>query len=634
MSRWSTLRSGVSVARNMGWRYMAFRSVYELQRKSGRLRKQFPQDPPFRRYLSLETWKAQPVRFFFQSREALAMPRQPQPALAKRYQQLRQGWFSFFSGPMVQLDQPYNWMRHPQTGYLYNASQHWSLVNDYSSDAGDIKYVWEKARFAFLYDIIRYDYHFNEDCAAYVFQEILSWIDANPVNSGPHYKCSQEISLRVLNWTFALCYYRNAPALTTAVFDKIQFAIYWQLHHVYHNINFSRIAVRNNHALTETLALYLGGLLYPALPGAAAWKADGKAWFEQEIAYQVYEDGTFLQFSMNYHRVVVQLLTWALRLGALNGEQWSEDLKEKARRSLLFLRVSMNDGDGWLPNYGANDGALFFRLNEQHYRDYRPQLQALAALLDLDSGFPEQYEDGYWYGKTAVTGAMPVLHPARSCYSFPAGGYYVCREPDTLTFLRCGNHKDRPSQADNLHLDIWYHGKNILLDAGSYKYNTDERTLRYFMGTASHNTVMLDDHDQMEKGPRFIWYDWTQCNNAALYETAEEYIWEGSISAFRHIGKAIRHQRRIRKRKGFPIWIIEDEVLHKPAGLHLRQLWHTTAPERLHCRATDSAGNILLPVGGDGKHAPLYGVMEDSREIIFTTDQDRIVTELIINNHP
>ena len=34
--------------------------------------------------------------------------------------------------------------------------------------------------------------------------------------------------------------------------------------------------------------------------------------FEKEIDYQIYKDGTYLQFSMNYQRVVVQLLTWVL----------------------------------------------------------------------------------------------------------------------------------------------------------------------------------------------------------------------------------------------------------------------------------------------------------------------------------
>jgi len=630
MNQWNTLKRSVDVARNMGWRYMAFRSVYELQLKSGRLKKNFPEAPPFVQYLSLEQWKASPVRFFFSSRNEMIVPKVPLPSLKERYQQIRQGRFPFFNGPLLDLGQQHNWMQNPDTGYIYDAARHWTTINDYSREAGDIKYVWEKARFAYLYDVIRYDYHYSEDCSGWVFAEILSWISANQVNCGPHYKCSQEISLRVLNWTFALFYYRNAPALTTEVFDKIQYAIYWQLHHVYENINFSRIAVRNNHAITETLALYLGGLLYPQLPGAAKWKASGKYWFEQEIAYQVYADGSFLQFSMNYHRVVVQLLTWALRLAQLNGEHWNGMVLEQSRQSLVFLRASMNDSNGWLPNYGANDGALFFRLNECHYRDYRPQLQALAVLLDMDAALPEPCEDLYWYGLRPGKRLTPVLQPFKSCYQFTAGGYYICREKEGLTFLRCGNHKDRPSQADNLHLDIWYKGMNILMDAGSYKYNTDEATLKYFMGTASHNTVMLGDYDQMEKGPRFIWYNWTQCESANLRETGTEYIWEGVISAFRHVARGIRHFRRVRKMKDRPVWIVEDHIHNKPPGLPMLQLWHTPVPERLKWSAYDRGGKLLQPQRRAGKHAALYGVLEASTEIVFTTDCDKITTEISV----
>ncbi len=45
-----------------------------------------------------------------------------------------------------------------------------------------------------------------------------------------------------------------------------------------------------------------------------------------------------------------------------------------------------------------------------------------------------------------------------------------------LTFIRCGKHKDRPSHADNLHLDIPVEGKNYLTDGGSYKYITEPET--------------------------------------------------------------------------------------------------------------------------------------------------------------
>src|SRR5690606_32684661 len=146
----------------------------------------------------------------------------------------------------------------------------------------------------------RYDYHFNVDLSEFVFSDIESWIDANPTNQGPNWRCSQEISLRILNWCYALFYYENATALTEDRWKKMQHVIYASVHHVYHHINFSRIAVRNNHAITETLFLTVSHLLFPFIPETKKWAEQGLKWFEQEIGYQVYSDGTFLQFSMNY----------------------------------------------------------------------------------------------------------------------------------------------------------------------------------------------------------------------------------------------------------------------------------------------------------------------------------------------
>ena len=135
-----------------------------------------------------------------------------------------------------------------------------------------------------------------------------------------------------------------------------------------------------------------------------------------------------------------------------------------------------------------------------------------------------------------------------------------------MTFIRCGNHKDRPSQADNLHLDVWYKGENILVDGGSYKYNTDQQTLKYFMGTASHNTVMLDDYDQMKKGSRFIWYNWSQRKDAQYEERGEEYYFKGSVNAFSYLSEDIVHQREVIKLKDRPKWVIKDTIVNKPGN--------------------------------------------------------------------
>src|SRR5690606_12177276 len=225
------------------------------------------------------------------------------------------------------------------------------------------------------------DYHYEVDIGEFVFSEIDSWITANPINRGPNWRCSQEISLRIFNWCFALYYYQDSPALTEHRWQRIQQVIYASLHHVYHHIDFSRIAVRNNHAITETLFLALSDIMFPFIPETKKWAKDGLHWFEEEIDYQIYDDGTFLQFSMNYHRVVVQLLSLAISVFEKNQRLFSPHVYGKAHKSLNFLYQCMQDENGKLPNYGSNDGALFFPWTDTDYRDYRPQLNTLHYIL-------------------------------------------------------------------------------------------------------------------------------------------------------------------------------------------------------------------------------------------------------------
>src|SRR5690606_388307 len=303
------------------------------------------------------------------------------------------------SAEKMELGKDYDWLTNPDTGHRYEASKHWSEVQDIDPTVGDIKYVWEKSRFAYLYDVIRHDQFTGTDHAEWVLGEIRSWLNANPINSGPNYKCSQEISLRVLNWTYALHYYQHSPYLKDNLFQSIIHAIYWQLTHVYSNLSFSRIAVRNNHAITECLTLSLAGLFFPFFPEAELWKKKGKAWFEEEILYQVYPDGTFLQFSMNYHRVVIQLFTWAFKSAEFFRERFSTEVYERAYRSIVFLYSCQDNTTGWLPNYGNNDGALFFKLSSCDFRDYRPQLNVLHILLTGHKMYDEGnwQEDAYWF---------------------------------------------------------------------------------------------------------------------------------------------------------------------------------------------------------------------------------------------
>ena len=628
------ITTGIQLIKNMGLRYLFFRISHLIAVKSGILKKKFPVRPHSVALISLEEWKNKLPPFFFYGKNPVGLQRQKSDRLEKVFTDLSSGTVTFFGITKFPLGEDFDWITNPVTKFKYDINKHWSLINDRSEKEGDIKFVWEKARFSFLYDLIRYDYHYNIDCAELAFSEINSFIDKNPVNQGPNYICSQEISLRILNWTFALYYYKDSDYLTEALFQKIMNAIYWQIHHVYHNIRFSRIAVRNNHALTETLLLYLSGLLFPFLPYVKNWSMKGKRWFEKEIGYQVYEDGTYLQFSNNYHRVVVQLLTWGFRLAELNNEKFNPEVYNRAEKSLDFLYNSMDLSSGMPPDYGANDGALFFKLNDQEFRDFRPQLQALSYTLDIQvkdnfGGFTG--EDIFWLGFSQNHTSQVRRLQCNSLSSYPTGGFYIARDKDSMTYVRCGKHKDRPSHADNLHLDIWYKGINYFRDNGSYLYNTEYELLKYFMGTRSHNTVMLEDFDQMLKGPRFTWFNWSQACDAVLKEFDDRFEFEGTIVAFSYLSKSIMHNRKIIKIKDVPKWIVEDDLTGTEKYMK-HQLWHFNPMKEnfIHIKACDAEGKSLTREVKEGWNSPYYGVKERSGYWQYSTAESKIITEIEI----
>lgn len=569
------IKLAIQLYRNMGGRYVMYRVRHEWEKRTGRLKKKHPTHLVLAQPISLSEWKKTKNSFAIGAKEELSILKRPNAKLKENAERILSGEIPFFNAIWLDLGKDYNWLTNPSNGYQYESSIHWSEIPDLTADAGDIKFVWEKSRFSFLLTLIRYDYHFEQDISEHIFSEIESWIDANPVNQGPNWRCSQEISLRIFNWCFALYYYQNSAALTKERWQKIQQVIYASVHHVYHHINFSRIAVRNNHAITETLFLSLSHILFPFMPETKSWASQGLKWFEEEIDYQVYNDGTFLQFSMNYHRVLIQLLSFGMGVYAKNNLQFSELVYQKAYKSLGFLYQCMQDENGWLPNYGSNDGALFFPLSDSDYRDYRPQLNTLHILLTGYSLFKEEdfKEDFYWNGAATLNKDFPVILKKQGMISYEIGGYYLCRENDYLTFIRCGNHKDRPAQADNLHLDIWCKDKNILRDSGTYKYNTDDEKIQYFMGGLGHNSVMVNEKSQMLKGGRFIWYFWTQKTKANWEETDDDYIFTGQIKAFRFLDKKATHSRIVRISKNKPQWIIVDNLKHLKE-YSMKQIWH------------------------------------------------------------
>lgn len=622
------MKRTLQLVRNMGFRYIAYRIGFEIGRKMGMLKARHPSVIEFQSKIRIEEWREMSNLINFQNVE----PESSEAclhALKEKGQRIIKGEICFFSNNWTFLGNNFDWITNPSNNFKYDIQKHWSEIPDLSKEAGDIKYVWEKSRFSWLLTLIRYDYHIKEDLSEFVFSEISSWIQNNPINKGPNWRCSQEISLRIFNWYIALIYYKHSPALTSTIWAQIQDVIFASLHHVYNNINFSRIAVRNNHAITETLFLALSEFLFPFIPETKLWASKGRKWFEEEIAYQIYDDGTFLQFSMNYHRVVVQLLTLGISITEEAGHPFSRVVYDRAYKSLDFLYQCLQEENGWLPNYGSNDGALFFPWSDTDYRDYRPQLNSLHTLLTgkplyQDLLFAEELS--WWNIERDKDSEFKVLNKFYGIKEYPIGGYVLIRDSNTFTFLRCGSHKDRPAQADNLHMDVWIDGVNVLRDSGTYKYNTSIENLNYFMGTPSHNTVVVDGKSQMLKGGRFIWYFWTQKEQCSIAETANEYIFKGTIRAYQYLNKDARITRTVRKIKGEKRWIVTDEV-NGLSEFEKEQVWHLNGVQ-VQFKATEDdhtqSENKITSYNSD-----YYGIKNEGNGISFSFN-NKIETKIIV----
>ncbi|MCD6322258.1 MAG: heparinase II/III-family protein, partial [Clostridiales bacterium] len=285
---------------------------------------------------------------------------------------------------------------------------------------------------------------------------------------------------------------------------------------------------------------------------------------------------------------------------------------------------------GWLSNSGNNDGALFFPLNNNHFRDYRPQLQAFGLVLGYRL-YEKKYEDCFWYGLNKQTGLLKSIEK-KSQLVFPNGGYYGFRDSSSLTTIRCGSYKDRPSQADALHIDIWHNGRYILFDPGTYKYNTKHKYIKFYFGTIGHNTLSIGDHDQMLKGNRFIWYFWTKCKEEKIEESRSAFEFKGKIYGFPTVGNKIYHERKICKIRNRNEWRIIDKTNYKgnePVMLH----WNVH-PDYLNYVDIQTIGKKnekLAYLQKIGWYSELYGIKKEYIQIYCIVPDGCAITTIKIN---
>jgi asparagine synthase (glutamine-hydrolysing) len=474
-------------------------------------------------------------------------------------EQLAQGQLRYFERATAATGFPPDWHANPFTGERAPADLHWSRINDF--DCGDIKIIWEPSRFGFAYALSRAYWRTGDESYAELFWRAAEdWRAKNPPQQGPNWKCGQETSFRVMAWCFALYALGDAQATTAERVTQLAQMIAVSAERILANFDYA-LSQRNNHGISEAVGLYTAGTLFPECKRAQAWKQAGREALERLGCELIYADGAFAQHSMNYHRLMLHDYLWALRLGDLQNEPFSDALKDRISNAGEFV-YQMQDASGRVPNYGANDGALVLPLDNCDYQDYRPVAQATHYLTHQTRcyGAGAWDEDLLWlFGPEAL--AAPVDPEPRRDLRAECGGYYTLRSAAGFAFVRAATFKDRPAQADMLHVDLWWRGENIVVDAGTFSYNAPSPWDNELARTAYHNTVTVDGGDQMDRAGKFLWLPWLRGCMTHDEPSAGGHLsyWQGEHDGYRRLKSPATHRRAI-LRIGDECWLVIDAM--------------------------------------------------------------------------
>ncbi len=450
-----------------------------------------------------------------------------------------------------------------------SSSKHWSALDTLLPNQ-DIKFIWEPARFGWAVTLAR-AFAFNSDnrYAEDFWEKTNQFLFANPPNLGYQWQSAQEVAIRLMVLVFCDRVFSKAPSSKPENRQRIWEAIIEHAQRIPPTLIYAR-AQNNNHLLSEAAGLLTAGLYLPSHPQAAKWRMMGWQWLNWSLQHQIDENGTYIQHSVNYHRLMLQIALFSDHMIRMDPDlTWPQETLNRLNAATRWLWALTDPESGKVPNLGANDGAYLFPLTSQPFEDYRPVVDAAAkAFLGGDVYVqPDLSEMADWFslsGEMLDEGQKPL-----------AADMSKVSGTQGRAFMHSTHYADRPSHADQLHVDLWHKGVNIALDPGTYRYAAASPWENALASTQVHNTLTINHQDQMLRAGRFLWLDPAQAQIISHEIDASGNLIKVTAEhdGYRKLGA--RHQRTLIRTDGG--WTIKDLVL--PCGksvdepLDLRLTW-------------------------------------------------------------
>ena len=579
MNRPSRLFIGLKALRQLGLLQLGLYSLYQLGLRSGHYQRTLTtslaslHDYEHAPYLNIQSVLPLPDR-----KDLLKLLGSQIEVLYQQADEILHGKIRLFGGQPVALQLSLDEQLKYWTEY--------ELAGQNDRDQ-DIKFIWEPGRFGWACTLARaYYLSKNEQYAQAFWDYTEHFITSNPPYFGPHWSSAQEVAIRIIALTFAYPFFAQSSHTSPHRKEELARLIAIHAERIPPTMVYAR-SQNNNHLIIEALGLYTAAALLPEHPLASRWHQLGLKWLLRSLSNQIDPDGTYIQHSTNYHRLMLQAAQWFMAIHAhtFRNDPIPKEVADRLAASVYWLWRLVDPETGQVPNLGHNDGAYILPLSICAYHDYRPVVYAACqAFLNK-----KLVSDGPWQEMSIWLHTASQKPADEDAYKIQSESVVnekthtqlppTIHHPDHASWamLHVASFHSRPAHADQLHLDLWWRGLNLAQDPGTYLYNAAPPWDNSLTSSLVHNTVTIDGRESMLRAGRFLYLDWAQAH-VNPYKTAVENGEIGlaaSHNGYRKLG--IIHTRKVIVNRAGN-WEIIDRLNGPPDHVHTFRL-HWLLPD-------------------------------------------------------
>lgn len=458
--------------------------------------------------------------------------------------------------------------------------------------------------------------------------QLRSWLDECPYPLGPNWSSALEAALRLISWSLVFQWTGGWCGMLFDEADRpVRREVFARAVHGHLRFVGGRLSAwssANNHLIGELAGLLVGAITWPNWPQCAEWREMALAGLEREALRQNAPDGVNREQAMSYQGFVLELLLLAGLAARAAGDGFSPGYWQRLEAMAEYL-AAMTDAGGVRPATGDSDDAIamwpgplgrnqagraLLALCAVEFGRADFKAAALAGIEALPPGAAARVIDpACWLlGEAAAARfeRLPVVPAAPRRREFPSGGWYVLGsdlgtsrevrvqfDAADLGYLSIAAH----GHADALSLLLSIAGRAVLVDAGTFCYNTEPHWRAYFRGTAAHNTVRIDHLDQSVAGGPFMWTRKAVVSARGLASQANGQRAGAEHDGYRRLADPVRHRRTVTvsgrleaQAHGETASRIEVEDLVDCAGPHEVELFWHFAPDCVLVREDGSNG--------------------------------------------